>query len=120
MAKRRAKAREKMPFPHGVREALRQQLIAFREKFGRNPEPGDPVFFNPGADLAFALDLDELQRDIVAAMYRARIAHELIYAYLRTGVIVTEDNQKYLSAEDLDAWNRALFEYSRQLRNDPR
>ena len=31
-------------------DALKEQLTRFREKFGRDPEPDDPVFFNPDAD----------------------------------------------------------------------
>jgi hypothetical protein len=34
--------------PAGV-AALKQQLEAFREKFGREPGAGDPVFFDPTA-----------------------------------------------------------------------
>ncbi len=33
-----------------AREALQEQLERFREKFGREPGPKDPVFFNPDAD----------------------------------------------------------------------
>ena len=30
---------------------MRQQLAAFRKKFGRNPLPGEPVFFDPNEDV---------------------------------------------------------------------
>jgi hypothetical protein len=48
------------------------------------------------------------------------LVKELIYAYLRTGLIVTEDNQRYLTADDRDAWNRALAEYSHSTGPNPR
>jgi hypothetical protein len=111
MAKRRAKTRERIGF--GVRDALQQRLAAFRHRFGRDPGPDDPVFFDPRSDTPFPIDFDELQCEMVTLMLRVRIRPELIYAYLRTGLMVTHDNQRYISAEDLDGWNRAIIEYSR-------
>jgi hypothetical protein len=87
--------------PHG---ALRQGL---RRDIG----PADPVFIDPRFNTPAVPELDDLQREIVAAMHRARISPDLIYAYIRTGLIVTEDNQRYISTEDLDAWNDAIAEY---------
>src|SRR5688500_13083409 len=33
-----------------LQEALQDNLRAFREKFGRDPGPDDPMFFDPDAD----------------------------------------------------------------------
>jgi len=44
-------------------------------------------------------------------MRKARIPAELIYAYLRTGLIVTEERYEHLSPEDRYAWDRAIAEY---------
>ncbi len=30
-----------------TKEIIESQLTMFKEKFGREPEPDDPVFFNP-------------------------------------------------------------------------
>ena len=87
--------------------------VPFRDKFGRDPGPDDPVFFDDHADAAGAIDLDSLQREIVAVMNRARVSPELIYAYRRTGVIATHENYGLLAPEDRDAWERAIAEYSR-------
>jgi hypothetical protein len=76
--------------------------------------PDDPVFFDPRSGFPLPLAVDELQRDILILMHRARIPPDLIYAYLRTGLIVTQDNQEYISAGDRDAWNRAIAEFSQQ------
>ena len=57
------------------------------------------------------LELDSLQREIVTLMRRARIPPELIYAYLRTGLIVAEENYEHLSSEDRHDWDRAIMEY---------
>jgi hypothetical protein len=32
-------------------DMMQQQLQAFREKFGREPGPEDPIFFDPDADI---------------------------------------------------------------------
>jgi hypothetical protein len=33
-----------------IMEALKTQRKAFRKKFGRDPGPGDPMFFDPDED----------------------------------------------------------------------
>jgi hypothetical protein len=120
MTKRGTNAKNRTGFSGEVRDALQQQLEAFRARFGRDPDPDDPVFFDPQCEIPLALDVDEFQRDVISAMHRARVSPELIYAYLRTGLIVTRENQRYLSAKDRDDWNRAIVEYSRQGPGDPR
>jgi hypothetical protein len=97
-----------------LHQAMQRQLQAFRDKFGRDPEPDDPVFFDDDADAPVPINLDSLQRQIVALMSKARVSPELIYAYCRTGVIATDENYRLLSPEDRDAWERAIAEYSRQ------
>jgi hypothetical protein len=97
-----------------LHEAMQRQLQAFRDKFGRDPGPDDPVFFDDDANGPVPINLDSLQRQTVAVMNKARISPELIYAYCRTGVIATDQNYGLLSPEDRDAWERAIAEYSRQ------
>jgi hypothetical protein len=53
--------------PPVVVEAMKQQLQAFREKFGREPGAGDPIFFDPDAteprpsrQLALAAEWEDL------------------------------------------------------------
>jgi len=38
-----------------------------------------------------------------------------IYAYKKTGRIVTEENKRLLSEEELDEWNDAIDEYHRRV-----
>jgi len=40
-----------------------------------------------------------------------------IYAYEKTGRLVTEQNQHLLSEADLDEWDAAIEEYERKHRN---
>ena len=55
-------------------------------------------------------------REIVAACVRAGLAPEKIYAMIKTGRILTEDNMKLLTKADIDEWQDAAREYN-QLAN---
>lgn len=59
-------------------------------------------------------EMVDLQCEMVALMQKADIRPELIYAYLTTGLVVTEENYRYLTPEDRRAWNRAVAEYSKR------
>jgi hypothetical protein len=42
-----------------TREILERQRQAFRAKFGRDPGPNDPIFFDPDCDEPRSFDLDK-------------------------------------------------------------
>jgi hypothetical protein len=44
-------------------------------------------------------------------MRAAGIPPELVYAYERTGLIVTRENRTLMSAADLDEWEDAIAEH---------
>ena len=89
---------------------LKKQLRAFRKQFGRDPYPGEPVFFNPDADAPRAYtqpEVDELMRQVAE-----HLPPSIAYAYLKTnGMLLTESNMDRWSAEDLAEWNAAIDEY---------
>jgi hypothetical protein len=97
--------------PRETLEALREE---FRERFGRDPGPDDPVFFDPTAEEPRSLD-EDVEALFIAmsemAMRRAGIDPSLIYASRKTGLIVTERNQHLLSGDDRADWIEAIFEY---------
>ena len=66
------------------RELLERQRDAFRERFGRDPGPEDPVFFDPNADDPRPLDEDTLVDTVVDAMKAAGIDPAKIHAYRST------------------------------------
>ena len=47
----------------------------------------------------------------VEAMRAAGIRPALVYAYERTGLIVTRENRHLIPASDLDEWEDAIAEY---------
>ncbi len=93
------------------RELLERQRDAFRAKFGRDPGPDDPVFFDPKADEPRPIEEESLVATVAAAMKAAGIDAAKIHAYRRTGMLVTRENLDQWSAEDLAEWQAALDEY---------
>ena len=101
-------------FPE-VQRGMEDQFQRFREKFGRDPGPDDPVFFDPDADTPQELAGDRVDSEIVDAMVKAGIEPEKIYAYRKTGLIVTEQNWGLLSKEQQQEWEAAIAEYGERL-----
>jgi hypothetical protein len=94
-----------------VREALLRQMESFREKFGRDPGPTDPVFFDPNADEPQPMSFDTIEEELLDAMAAAGVDPALIYAFHKTGRIVSETNQHMLTRSELKEWNDAVEEY---------
>jgi len=70
----------------------------------RQPGPHDPVC----CDLAHA---EHLEAMMVEDMKAARLDPAIIYAFEKTGRLVTEDNQHLLPHTKLDEWQAAIEEY---------
>ncbi len=97
-----------------AQQAIQEQLRKFREKFGREAGPEDPIFFDPDADTPQPISkagLDEMTGQILSAAGKAAVRPELIYAMKKTGRIVTESNQHLLTVEKLQEWQDAIEEY---------
>jgi hypothetical protein len=111
MARRKKPRRRTVQLDAAQRELLERQRAAFRAKFGRDPGPQDPVFFDPGATDPRPVDEDTLVATVIAAMKASGIDPAKIHAYSRTGMLVTSQNVGQWSAEDLDEWQAAIEEY---------
>ena len=98
---------------------LEEQKRRFREKFGREPGPDDPVFFDPDAAEPKQIDPDRFDREVTRALAQAGIDPAFIYAYRRTGLIVTTQNYPLLSERDRQEWEEALAEYHGKLKGKP-
>ena len=97
-----------------AQRAIQEQLRKFREKFGRDAGPEDPIFFDPDADTPQPISkagLDEMTGQILSAAGKAGVRPELIYAMRKTGRIVTASNQDLLTDEELQEWQDAIEEY---------
>lgn len=96
-----------------ILDELRQRFI---EKFGREPGPDDPLLFDPDKDTPTQLDPDALIQEFEAAADAAGLNPAISYAFRKTGLIVTEENQHLLSQEDLEEWQQAIEEGLRLFR----
>ena len=54
-----------------LHEAIRQQLENFKEKFGREPGPDDPLFFDPDCDVPILLTSPKLKSELTKAARKA-------------------------------------------------
>jgi hypothetical protein len=96
-----------------MKDVLARQLLAFKEKFGRDPGPSDPIFFDPDADAPHPIDPGKVHREVRDLMARAGIHPEIIYATEKTGRIVTCEKIKHLTPEEVAEWEAAVDEYHR-------
>jgi hypothetical protein len=70
------------------------------------------VFFDPSANHPRPLDEDLLTRETEMVMRSAGIDEATIYAWHKTGLLVSEENEDLVSGEDLEDWLNAVFEYN--------
>jgi hypothetical protein len=92
-----------------------QTPAAFRRKFGRDPNDNDPILFDPDADDPVPLSDEKYERMMIEAMVEVGISQAMIFAFKRTGRIVTEMNKHLLTPEELREWNNAVDEYHRRI-----
>ena len=61
------------------------------------------------------LSEEKYERMMIEAMVEVGISQTMIFAFKRTGRIVTETNKHLLTAEELRGWNDAVDEYHRRV-----
>src|SRR5262245_3412466 len=69
--------------PAGLHKVLFDQRIAFVKKFGRDPGPGEPIFFDPDKDAPTPAPLGKIHIDVVEAMLKAGFDEAEVKAFLR-------------------------------------
>jgi hypothetical protein len=98
-----------VPIDDKMRAILQHQREKFLARFGREPGPGDRIFFDAPSE-------EEYDEAVTTAMARAAIDPELVYAYKKTGRLVTEHNKHVVPAASLEAWDAAIEEYRAMIR----
>jgi hypothetical protein len=94
-----------------TRELIKAQQAMFRQKFGREPGASDPLFFDPDADTPKPMDVEAYKEAMIKMMGDAGLPSDLIYAFEKTGRLVSEENQTFLTDAELQEWNEAIAEY---------
>jgi hypothetical protein len=87
-----------------MKTVLEEQRQNFIDKYGREPGPADPVFFDMPP-------LEHVEHEMVQAMKAAGLDPAYIYAFEKTGLLVTEQNRHLIPEKDLDDWEAAVREY---------
>ncbi len=95
------------PMSQEVKEVLENLRREFIAKHGREPGPDDPLF----PDLPHP---EHLEAMMVEDLQAAGMDPAFIYAFEKTGLLVTEQNQHLISDEDLAEWDAAIEEYERK------
>jgi len=89
--------------PAAILEAQQQR---FREKFGRDPGPNDPVFFDPDATDPVPMSAVKVQAETIEAMRKAGTPPQIIYAYKRTGgLLLREDMREHWPPDRVKEWD---------------
>ncbi len=57
---------------------MKKQLRSFRKKFGREPGPGDPVFFDPDAESPVPISEVKFETEVIKAARKAGFSEEQI------------------------------------------
>jgi hypothetical protein len=111
--KRQARLSAALEQDTNFREGLARQVDAFRKKFGHDPAPSDPLFFDPEKDEPTPISDDE-QVGMVAELIEAMIRigrPEFGYACARSGYLVSAENHDLIPEEGLRAWDGAIREW---------
>ena len=90
---------------------LKAQQQRFREKFGREPGPSDPVFFDPDAPNPVPMSAVKVQAEL-EALRKAGTPPQIAYAYKRTGgLLLRDDMREHWPPDRVKEWDDAINEY---------
>jgi len=92
-----------VPMTKELSELLKQHRANLEKKLGRPIQPDDPIFPD--------LDEDDIKKKTVEIMQSTGIRPALIYAYEKTGLMVTEQNKHLIPDIDIEEWQAAVEEY---------
>ena len=107
-----------IPINHETAQIIAQQKKLFREQFGREPGPDDPLFVEPNVVVPQFLSdesTDEIWKSLLQAAGDSGIDPAIVYAMNKTGRIVTETNLEFLTDSELQEWNDAVNEYDQNI-----
>jgi hypothetical protein len=108
----------RIPINREIAEIIAQQKKLFREQFGREPGPDDPLFFVPSVVVPQFLSdesTDEMWKSLLQAADNSGLDPATVYAMNKTGRIVTEANLEFLTDSELQEWNDAVNEYRQKI-----
>lgn len=86
------------------REVIEQQLELFRDKFGREPEPEDPIFFDPEADQPELMPRERFDRIVTLAeeFGATEYSKRMAAAKVRAGMVERADSEEVVSYHEVN------------------
>jgi hypothetical protein len=93
-----------VPLSAAAAALVAEQQQKFRQQVGREPGPDDLLFFD-------APPLEHVEHHLVEALKKAGIDPAFIFAFAKTGRLVTQDNEHLLADKDLQEWKDAVAAY---------
>lgn len=93
-----------IPMTDELAAVIEEQKRRFIEKYGREPGNGDNVFFDMPP-------LEHAEHFMLEAMKQAGSDPAIVYAFEKTGLLVTEANESLISDKDRAEWEAAVREY---------
>ncbi|WP_423205035.1 DUF5677 domain-containing protein [Pseudomonas kribbensis] len=105
---------KRIPLDPEAIETLQAAKESYFRVFERAPKEDDPIFLGK-----YLYSEQDSIREIVRALETANVSPELIYAFKKTGRLVTKTNASFLTKLELQEWKNAVKEYSNNT-NDTR
>jgi hypothetical protein len=105
----------KVKLPPEAMRILKKQRKRFIKRFGREPGPNDPIFWDedvPG-DTPAAIDPEKHRNQVLEAMEAAGAPPDVAYAYAKTGYLIVAGKEGNFTPEARADWNAAIDEYRR-------
>jgi len=104
-----------IPVTKPISSAIQSQQTSFKEKFGFEPRPNDPVFFDPQKDFPAPLPMEEFEKAkevFISIMKKLNVEPEYIYGYEKTDLLASYHNWDRLPDRDKRMWQNAIEEYA--------
>lgn len=106
-----------IPLDEETLDSLISLKALFHEMYGHNVDKNEEtpyVFWN------IYNDQKPYSIKIINFLRKAGVSEDYVYAYYKTGRIVTKNNKKYLTKEDLKEFNYFCKEYNKLIKAEPK
>jgi hypothetical protein len=95
-----------VPLSRAAQEVMERSAAEFAKHFERPLGKNDPIFL-----AKYLASSEDIEIEGVKAMQNAGIPPALIYAYKKTGYILTEENSHIATGAAIQEWNDAIREF---------
>lgn len=97
-----------VPISPKVGRIIENAKNKFKRIFGREPKGNDPMMVEK-----YLVSIRDIERETLDAMLRAGTPPELMYAYRKTGRLLTKKASRLIPDKDVQEWHDAIAEYQK-------